>query len=411
MNQSVNAPAAISARDLTPFLSDLSELLLKWSWEGVVGCEAVVEQVARSYGNTDTSVYMTAQSAAIKVGTDVTFVKIGIPDIPPLGATQDLKNLLADIYSGKMPLPDASKALTSIAGTKPRYAPFLVLIGIIAISIGFAVDVVGTWEGIIWAAFAAVFTGAVFLLQDKIEGFDKVAQLVATFSSGVVVMMAWKAGWTSASPGLLLIASTFVFIPGDSISTQAYELAEGGWSAGVDRLFYAIIMLILMAAGAVFAAAATGTQMAELFLSGPRDGFAWWAVYPARVVFVVGILLVFQMRWAHFVPAMLTLWIATAVAQGTTMVWGGLAGTFCAMVVGTILADWQARGPHSIPAYVLLIPVVFALSPGSHGLRQLETWVSGTHSADLQDASTLVSTMLAIAIALIVGRIISHPWR
>ena len=410
MNQPVSASDPVSSRDLTEFLSDLSELLLKWSWEGVAGCEEIVEQVARAYGNADASVYMTAQSASIKVGTEVTFVKIGIPDIPPLGATQDLKDLLTDIYGGNTPLPDAHKALKAIAGTKPLNGPFLVWLGIIGISMGFAVDVVGTWEGVLWAAITGVFTGVVFLLQDRIEGFNKIAQLVATFVSGVVAMVAWNFGWTGASPGLLLIASTFVFIPGDSISTQAYELAQGRWSAGVDRLFYAIIMLVLMAAGAMFAAAVTGTEMAELFPSGPREGFAWWAAYPARVVFVIGILLVFQMRWTQFVPAMLTLWLVTAVAQGTTLIWGGLAGTFCAMVVGTVLADWQAKGPHSIPAFVLLIPVVFALSPGSHGLRQLETWVSGTHSTDLQDATTLVSTLLAIAVALIVGRIISHPW-
>jgi len=227
-------------------------------------------------------------------------------------------------------------------------------------------------------------------------------------------MLAYKFGWAAASPGLLQVASTFVFIPGDSISTQAYEPAEGRWSAGVDRLFYSIIMLVLMVTGAFLASAATGTPLGEIFPSGPHDVFPWWAAYPGCFVFVVGILFAFNMSWKHFPQAIVTLWIVTAVAQVATMGNGELAGTFIAMTVGTILSLWQARKPRSIPAFVLMIPIIFALSPGSHGLRQLETWVSGVKISGVDDLSTLVGTLLAIAMGRVVGRstvhFLEHGW-
>jgi uncharacterized membrane protein YjjB (DUF3815 family) len=75
------------------------------------------------------------------------------------------------------------------------------------------------------------------------------------------------------------------------------------------------------------------------------------------------------------------------------------------------LALWQARKPRSIPTFVLLIPVIFALSPGSHGLRQLETWLSGDKITGVHDLTTLVSILLAIAMGLVVGRVIGHRWR
>ncbi|MGB7474615.1 MAG: hypothetical protein WBM26_00280, partial [Polyangiales bacterium] len=65
----------------------------------------------------------------------------------------------------------------------------------------------------------------------------------------------------------------------------------------------------------------------------------------------------------------------------------------------------------SIPTFVLLIPVIFALSPGSHGLRQLETWVSGAKVTGVHDLTTLVSILLAIAMGMVVGRVIAHRWR
>ena len=401
------------ANEVRALLRELSEQLLAWSWEGVVGYEEMVERVGRTYGYEDTTVAMEAQLAMIKLEADeeMTFVKGGIPGFPPMAYTQTLKDLLADIYSGKLSVAEARKSLKALHDKEPPYPPFLNWLGVVIVSIGFAVDVVGTWEGILWAGITGMATGLAFVAADRVAGFGKIAQLVATFASGVIVMVAYKYGWTAAAPGLLLISSTFVFIPGDSISTQAYELSEGNWSAGVDRLFYSMIMLVLQVTGAFLAIALTGTAVAELFPTGPHDAFAWWAAYPGRFVFVIGILLAFNMSLKQFVPAVVTLWIVTAVAQVSTMAYGGLGGTFIAMTVGTILALWQARKPRSIPSFVLLVPIVFALSPGSHGLRQLETWVSGEKITGVHDLTTLVSGLLAIARGLVVGRALAHKWR
>jgi uncharacterized membrane protein YjjP (DUF1212 family)/uncharacterized membrane protein YjjB (DUF3815 family) len=396
------------AGEVLALLTELSQQLLAWSWEGVAGYEEAVEQVGRTYGYADTTVLMEAQSAMIKLEPEGrgTFVKVGIPGFPPMAHTQDLKNMLADIYAGKLSLSEARGVLKSIHEKKPPYSPLLVWLGVVVISLAFAVDLVGTWEGVLWAGITAIPTGLVFLAADRVPGFNKIAPLVGTAVSGIIVMVAFKFGWTAAFPGLLLIASNFVFIPGDSISTQAYELAVGRWSAGVDRLFYAIIMLVLLVVGAALAAMLTGTPIADLFPKGPHEAFAWWSVYPGRMVLVLGILLAFQMSAKHFLPAVLTLWIATVVAQVASLAYGELAGTFFAVVVGTVLALWQARKPRSIPAFVLMIPIIFAVSPGSHGLRQLEVWVSGDVITGVNDLQTLAGTLFAIAIGMMVGRVL-----
>jgi uncharacterized membrane protein YjjP (DUF1212 family)/uncharacterized membrane protein YjjB (DUF3815 family) len=399
------------AAEVLALLCELSQQLLAWSWEGVVGYEEMVERVGRSYGYEDATVMMEAQSATIKLDGQTTFVKGGIPGSPPMAYTQELKNMLADIYAGKLSVTEARRALKNLHDKAPPYSPFLVWLGVVIVSVGFAVDVVGTWEGMLWAGITGMATGLAFVAADRVAGFGKIVPLVATLASGIIVMLAFKFGWAAAAPGLLLISSTFVFIPGDSISTQAYELAEGKWSAGVDRLFYSIIMLVLQVTGAFLAIVLTGTAVAELFPTGPHDAFAWWAVYPGRFVFVIGILFAFHMSWKQFVPVIITLWIVTAVAQLSSMVYGEFAGTFFATIVGTILALWQARRPRSIPAFVLMIPIIFALSPGSHGLRQLETWVSGEAITGVKDLQTLVTVLLAIAMGLVVGRAIAHRWR
>ena len=400
-----------NATEVRGLLCGLSELLLKWSWEGVVGYEEMVEKVAQTYGWDDTTVMIEAQCATIELDGKVSFVKGDIPGFPPMAYTQNLKNLLGDIYAGKLSVSEARATLDELAGKKPPYGPFLVWLGVVIVSIGFAVDLVGTWEGILWAGITGMLTGVVFLAGDRIEGLGKIAPLVATLGSGLIVMIAYKFGWTVAAPGLLLISATFVYIPGDSISMQAYELAAGRWSAGVDRLFYSIMMLVLQVTGAALAVVLTGSAIAEIFPSGPHDAFPWWAAYPGRFVLVTGVMFAFHMSPKHFPRAIVTLWVVTAVAQVSSMAFGEVAGTFFATVVGTILALWQARKPHSIPAFVLMIPIIFALSPGSHGLRQLETWISGTTITGVNNLATLASVLLAIAMGMVVARSIAHRWR
>ena len=349
------------------------------------------------------------EAATIQLGGEVSIVKTRLPGFPPLVATQDLKNHLADVFDDKLSLPEARTALKAVKERKPPFPPLVVWFCVIVLSATFAVDIVGTWEGVVFAGISAMATGLVFLTVDRIAGFDKVAPLIAAFASGVIVMLAWKMGLASAAPGLLLIASTFVFIPGDSISTQAYELAEGRWSAAVDRFFYSVFMLVLLGAGAFFASVVTVTPLGELLPGGPAGGtFRWWAAYPGHVVFLIGIMLTFQMDRAHFGPALGVLLLATGVAQTVSVLWNEVFGTLVATAICMAVSLWLSKGPRSIASFVLMIPVVFALSPGSHGLREVEGWISGETISGVTDLWSLLGNLLAIGIGLMLGHAISR---
>lgn len=408
----IRAKTPSDPAEVRALLCEFSQLLLKWSWEGVAGYEEMLERVGRVYGYEGTTVLMEAQAALIKLSPDEssTFVKCGIPGFPPLTKTQDVRNLLEDIYAGKVSVSEARGTLRELKEKEPPYSPFLVWLGAIIISVAFAVDIIGTWEGMLWGGITAMATGLVFLAADRIPWFAKIGQLTATMLSGVIVMIAFKLGWTAAAPGLLLISSTFIFLPGDSISTQAFELAEGKWSAGIARLGYSVMTLILMVTGAFLATVFTGTSIDELLPVGPEEIFPWWAAYPGHVLMLLGILLTFQMSWKHFPKGVLTMLVTTAVLQLATMGYGDTPGIFLAMTAGTILSWWLARKAYAIPAFVMIIPLVFMLSPGSRGLRQFETWVSGETINGVNDLQTTGATLLAIAMGMLVGSVIGRRW-
>jgi uncharacterized membrane protein YjjB (DUF3815 family) len=175
---------------------------------------------------------------------------------------------------------------------------------------------------------------------------------------------------------------------------------------------YSIMMLALMATGAFLAVVVTGSAVSELFPTASDETFAWWAVYPGRAVLTLGILLAFHMSWKQFTPVLISIWVVTVAAQLSSMAYGEYAGTFFGAVIGTLLALWLARKPYSISAFVVMVPIIFALSPGSHGLRQLETWVAGNTITGVNDLQTVFFVVLAIALGMVVGGVIApRSWR
>jgi len=63
-----------------------------------------------------------------------------------------------------------------------------------------------------------------------------------------------------------------------------------------------------------------------------------------------------------------------------------------------------------LSAFVMIIPLVFMLSPGSRGLRQFETWLTGESITGVNDLKTTGATLLAIAMGMLVGSVIGGRW-
>lgn len=391
-----------------PLVRDLGQLLLNWSWEGTEGLNDKIKRVARAYGQEVVSL-ISAEAAIIQMGSRNAFLK-GLPGIPRLAALSSLKSWLIEVEGGKLMPEAARKKLKEIAETGPIYSPPLVILGVMLLSFGFAIDIVGTWEACIVAFFTGIISGIFFLQSGRGINWTLGAPILASFFVSLAVMIAYNQSWVSEVPGLLMIAALFVFIPGDSITMQAVELIDGHWSAGVSRLFYSIALLTLLAAGAVFAAGVTGTATDMLAPGSAASDFSWWAAYPGHIIFTIGVALAFQMRWADVPLAILVTLIVTAVGQVGAYLFGSNVGTFIAAIAMTVLCRYIARNPKRSPAYVFMITPFFTLTPGSHGLRGIESLIGGQPIAGIKDFETLFGTILIIALGIIIGGLVTKKW-
>jgi len=176
--------------------------------------------------------------------------------------------------------------------------------------------------------------------------------------------LCFKHNVVDQNPGILIVPSLFVFIPGDSITMQAVEVMEGYWSSGVSRLFYSIMMLVMAAAGALLGAGITGLSESALDPGDYTQTFPWWAIYPGRVAYAVGTLLTFN-GYARDIPVTAIITLATGgIAQGIARLVGEDFGTLVASILGvTILSALAARKPDRPPAYVYMAAPFFTLTP------------------------------------------------
>lgn len=404
---SISGSEQPEADEVFALVTEVGQTFLEWSWEGTVGAEESIEGIGRAYGQ-NVTVIVTAETAAVQVGDKTAFLK-AFPGFPPLAALPALKDWMIDVRQHRLTVSAARERLRSIRHVQPPYPQVIRILGSMLMSFAFAVDLVGTWQGCIVGLLTGIISGAVLLLSDRGTLWALAAPLIASFLVSLAVFLAFRVDLVTEAPGLLIIPALFVFLPGDSITVQALEMIEGRWSAGVSRLFYSGIMLVLLALGAVFANGLLGGSHDLLNPDAIQPAFSWWAIYPGHVAFTLGVALAFQMRPKDIPLAIVITLIVTVVAQGIGYLFGAITGTLLAAIAMTVLGWYVARSPKRAPAFVWMITPFFTLTPGSYGLKAVDTVISGQPAAAATDVRLLFATLVLIALGIAVGLALTAP--
>jgi uncharacterized membrane protein YjjB (DUF3815 family) len=121
------------------------------------------------------------------------------------------------------------------------------------------------------------------------------------------------------------------------------------------------------------------------------------------VLFALGVMFTFSMAARDF-PWALGLVLLTAVAAELgTRAFGDPLGTFVGAIVMTVTALLLARRPSAPPAYVLYLGAFYVLTPGSHGLRGIASWIGGNPIQGVTSLSSMIGLLIAIALGMLVG--------
>ena len=111
----------------------------------------------------------------------------------------------------------------------------------------------------------------------------------------------------------------------------------------------------------------------------------------------------------------LTEWLLRSSFEGTvrceTIVKdvGDPFGTFAGAVVMMTTALVLGRRAGPPPSYVLYLGAFYVLTPGSHGLRGLESWIGGHPIQGVAGVADMVGLLVAIAVGMLVVAATAGP--
>lgn len=387
-------------------LRRLTDLLLRWSYEGTAGAEDVVRRVAARYGVTAEIAFL-PDAAVLTVG-ERTVACAAAPTVPPLHQVSALKRLLAAIDRHDLTAERALARLDELERMPVLYGRIGRLGGLVLFSVGFGVSVQATWQEVIASAVLGLIVGLLVLVSDHRPRFALVVPFVASAGVSSIALVAFEHGWFSGGPIQLMIPALFFFIPGDALAAATLELADGRITAGATRLVASLVVLLMLGFGALVATVLVDVPQTALFDVDVPGNLGPIAVWSGWIVFALGVMLVFSMAPADFPWALALVLGTAAVAALASAAAGDPVGTFVGAVAMTITALLLGRRPGLPPPYVLYLGAFYVLTPGSHGLRGIESWIGGNRLEGVTGVADMFGLLTAIGLGMLLGAAIAR---
>lgn len=379
----------------------LTDLLLRWSYEGTTSAEAIVRRVARRYAQ-PVDVTFLPDTAILSVGGH-TAARTGTSVVPPLHQVSAFKRLLATIDGGGLTAEQAGRGLAALERLPAPFGRPLRVLGMALFSVGFGISVQATWQEVYASALLGLCVGLLVQAAERRPRLVLVLPFLTSVVVSALVLVAFEQHWISGGPIQLMVPALFFFIPGDTLSGAMLELAAGRVTAGAARLVYSLAVLLMLGFGAVVATLLVGTPTTALFDADVPGNLGQVAVWTGWLLFGVGVMFVFGMAPADFPWALGVIVLTAGTAALADAAFGEPVSTFTGALVMTITALALGRRPSLPPPYVLYLGAFYALTPGSHGLRGIESWTGGDRLQGVTSLASMVGLVTALAVGMLVG--------
>lgn len=404
-NNAQTAPAL--SPELVELLTTLTTLMLRGSAEGTFYIRSTVQKIAQMY-SASADVLALPDSVLLIVcadGGQSSVVVNEAAEIPRLDMAAALKELVNEIIGAQLTISQALEKLRRLEITPPLYPTWALIPGVALFALGFGLSVQATWQQVILSTLLGALVGALALLPRSQPKLAPILPLLAAAVVSTIVLALYPVASLRGAPIELMIPALFFFIPGDFLSAGLGEIAYGRVSAGAIRLAQVAFQLLVLAVGALLGGILTNTQPDVLFTASIAPDFGWWVIVAGWLLFAVGMVWCFSIRWQDFGWVVLLVYIAFFAVQAGTFVFGALGGTFLAGIVASFVTSLLVRNPERPPYLVLILGAFFVLTVGAKGLSGLTAIASGAPIAGFESLVAMLEIATALSLGLLTGNI------
>lgn len=325
-----------------------------------------------------------------------------------LDQAAEVRLIRQQLLLGILDRQTAITRLLTLRGRPDRYPRWLSSLAWVIASVGIGLIL---QPGVVNVALTAAGSVLVLGLAELSARSRALATLLPSVAAFVVACLVFAAASTGLVDGALrtLLPPLAILLPGAILVTGLSEIAAGAMVAGVSRVGFGVVQLLLFALG-ILAAAALLRVPTESLTNIRVDDLGWWAV-PLGLLLVSGGLCLMESVRLSLMPWVVLVLLAAFGAQVLgQQLYGAPLGGFLGGVAASFAAAVVELLRPQLPRLVLFLPAFWMLVPGSLGLlsvTELALGPAGTASAGF----AVVELVGAIALGLLVGSVLARSLR
>jgi uncharacterized membrane protein YjjP (DUF1212 family) len=366
--------------------------------------ETTLEQTALRLG-TPVHVFSLPTGVMLSVGPETSGVAM-LLRIDPSGVHLErlaqLTVIARALGRGTLEAPEAKRRIDFVMRAGARWGRGATLLSYVLSAGAFAVFFGGGLVEIVTAVCIGLAVGAIAVAMQRVRSSTRVFELASAAAAGAIANAAHLVAghfveWIPFASGLIIL------LPGLALVDAVDELAHGHLSSGAARLAGVVVVLLVMAFGAVVGVVLV--EEAGSVVDAPSAESPLWWMAPALVAVAGGSMIRFRARWRDFSEALVGSALALVGAKLGAYWLGAIAGPFFAGLLLGAVGNASAAIFRQ-PAQLVTVPGLALLVPGSFGVQSLDALLSDNTAVGVDTAFH----MFLVAMALVSGLLISNSF-
>lgn len=361
--------------------------------------------VGRRMGYPDVQVAAGPTSVTLALGSGEPATVEAVDGPLRLDQAAEVRLIRQLLITGRVGREEAVNRLARLRGRPERYPGWLSGLAWVTASVGIGLILQPGLANVGLTAIGSLLVLGLARLSARVRALATLLPSVAAFLVAGLVFAAASADLVEGALRTLL-PPLAILLPGALLVTGLSEIAAGAMVAGVSRVGYGTVQLLLFVLG-ILAASALLQVPAEDLSNIRVDELGWWALPLGLLLISVSLCLMESVRLS-LVPWVVLVLLAAFTAQALgQQLFGAALGGFLGAVAASLGASIVELVRPQLPRLVVFLPAFWMLVPGSLGL------LSVTELALDRGGSGFVVVELAgaIALGLLVGSVLARSLR
>ncbi len=305
-----------------------------------------------------------------------------------------------EVKAGHIGPREASVRIDAIGRSPLPYHPPMVLFAYCLAAAGAVLLFGEDAPEAVTAAVAGLAVGTVALLRTRVRELDLTAELVSAFLAGLICQTASARIWP-LDPRVATLGAVVVLLPGFTLTQAVRELQTRNLLSGLSGLGASSVSFFALVIGAVLGGA-LGARVAGPARVPPVDELPTWLFLLGAAALGLAAVVVLRAPPREAPTVVGAALLSAAVSGAVSRTFGPALGAFAGAVAIGLVAHLNARF-RSRPVWLVTIPGVLVLVPGSIGYRSLLELVDRDVATSIETALQMFLTAAAIVFGLMLS--------